>query len=172
MWTFYASYTFCQIIFSRWCVNLSSTNSIWECPSHCIFARIGCYHFLKISLFLDVDHFSSLYWICFNIAPVSSFWFFDYEACGTLVPWPGMEQHLPALEAQSLNHWTAREVEVPLVLISVLWLLKTWNIVFISAYVLPRGSRVRTGSTPRQLWFRGLEHCHMLRCFQRLEWGQ
>ena len=31
-------------------------------------------------------------------------------ACGILVPQPGFEPAPPALEAQSLNHWTAREV--------------------------------------------------------------
>ena len=31
-------------------------------------------------------------------------------ACGILVPRPGIEPTPPALEAQSLNHWTAREV--------------------------------------------------------------
>ena len=30
-------------------------------------------------------------------------------ACGILVPWPGMEPTAPAVVAQSLNHWTARE---------------------------------------------------------------
>ena len=29
---------------------------------------------------------------------------------GILVPWPGIEPGLPALEAWSLNHWTTREV--------------------------------------------------------------
>ena len=31
-------------------------------------------------------------------------------ACGILVPRPGIEPTPPALEAESLNHWTAREV--------------------------------------------------------------
>jgi len=31
-------------------------------------------------------------------------------AFGILVSWPGMEPMPPALEMQSLNHWTAREV--------------------------------------------------------------
>ena len=34
-------------------------------------------------------------------------------ACGILVPQPGMELSAPALEAQSLNHWTAGEVRLP-----------------------------------------------------------
>ena len=31
-------------------------------------------------------------------------------ACGILVPQPGIEPTPPAVEAQSRNHWTAREV--------------------------------------------------------------
>ena len=37
-------------------------------------------------------------------------WFFGCEACEILAPQPGVETALPALEAQSLNHWTVREV--------------------------------------------------------------
>ena len=42
------------------------------------------------------------------------FFFFFFllpcAACGILVPRPGIEPTLPALEAWSANHWTAREV--------------------------------------------------------------
>ena len=31
-------------------------------------------------------------------------------ACGILVPWPGVEPVPPKVEAQRLNHWTAKEV--------------------------------------------------------------
>ena len=31
-------------------------------------------------------------------------------ACGILVPWPGIEPASAAVEAQTLNHWTARKV--------------------------------------------------------------
>ena len=40
---------------------------------------------------------------------ILSFWL-PHVACGILVPWPGIEPMPPALEAQSLNHLTAREV--------------------------------------------------------------
>ena len=33
-----------------------------------------------------------------------------YTACGISAPHPGIEPVLPAVEALSLNHWTAREV--------------------------------------------------------------
>ena len=32
------------------------------------------------------------------------------QACGISVPRPGIEPVPPAVEAQTLNHWTAREV--------------------------------------------------------------
>ena len=35
-----------------------------------------------------------------------------HAACGTLVPWPGIEPTLPAVEVQSLNHWTTRDVPI------------------------------------------------------------
>ena len=44
----------------------------------------------------------------------SSFFFFwpHHMACGILVPRPGLEP--PAVEAQSLNHWIARQVPISL----------------------------------------------------------
>ena len=33
-----------------------------------------------------------------------------HTTCGVLVSQPGIEPMPPAVEAQSLNHWTAREV--------------------------------------------------------------
>ena len=38
------------------------------------------------------------------------FFWLRYKACGMLVPQPGVEPAPPAVEAQSLNHWTTREV--------------------------------------------------------------
>ena len=38
------------------------------------------------------------------------FWFFGHESCGILTPHSGIEPASRALEARSLNHWTAREV--------------------------------------------------------------
>ena len=43
-------------------------------------------------------------------APYSFFFQLRHRACGILVPQPGIEPAPPAVEAQSLNHWTAREV--------------------------------------------------------------
>ena len=32
--------------------------------------------------------------------------------CGLLAPWPGIKPVTPALEAQSFNHWTSKEVPI------------------------------------------------------------
>ena len=39
-----------------------------------------------------------------------SFFLVTHMACGILVPWLGIEPMPPAVEAQSLNHWTILEV--------------------------------------------------------------
>ena len=53
-----------------------------------------------------MDHFHSLYWICYYIASVLDFffmfWFFSQEACGILAPQPGIELAPPALEGKVL----------------------------------------------------------------------
>ena len=40
-----------------------------------------------------------------------SFWL-HLEACGILVPQPGIEPVFPAVEVWSPNHWTTREVPI------------------------------------------------------------
>ena len=56
------------------------------------------YIFLR---FFDVGYFFlNLYWICYNIASVFCFRFFDREACGILAPQPGIEPAPPALEGE------------------------------------------------------------------------
>ena len=41
-----------------------------------------------------------------------------HHACGILVPQPGIEPVPLAVEAQSLNHWTTREVPMSKILIN------------------------------------------------------
>ena len=52
------------------------------------------------------------------------FWFFwpHHTACGILVPRPGIEPVPLAVEAQSPNHWTAREFPIELLLVSKFYL--------------------------------------------------
>ena len=57
--------------------------------------------FLLFFFFLLAGFLSFIYFIFFWPCPT---------ACGILVPPPGIEPAPPALEAWSLNHWTAREV--------------------------------------------------------------
>ena len=56
--------------------------------------------FLTLFLFLFIFKKISFY---FTLWP-------RHAACGILVPRLGIEAVPPAVEAQSLNHWTAREV--------------------------------------------------------------
>ena len=49
-----------------------------------------------------------------NMPQITYFYFclfvFGHMACRTLVPQPGIEPTSPAVEAQSPNHWTTRDV--------------------------------------------------------------
>ena len=84
------------------------------------------------TLFLQIErwyYFSpQICWfllICFIILnhlciPETNFFFFFWlclEACGILVPWPGIEPAPSAVEVWSPNHWTAREFPNKLYLI-------------------------------------------------------
>ena len=50
-----------------------------------------------------MDHFQSLYWICYNIASGLCFGVFGHEACGILAPRPGIEPAPTALEGEVLT---------------------------------------------------------------------
>ena len=50
-----------------------------------------------------MKNFLKIYWICYNIAFVLSFEFFDPEACGILTPRPGIELAPSALEDEVLT---------------------------------------------------------------------
>ena len=58
-------------------------------------------------------------YICFYFIILSVIFFFHFlamlRACEILVPYPGIEPMLPALEAQSPNHWTIREDSIFLI---------------------------------------------------------
>ena len=66
--------------------------------------------YLFFKSFLCKPFFKSLYSICYNVASILYFGFFVHESCGILAPQPGIETAPSALEVQSLNRWTAREV--------------------------------------------------------------
>ena len=62
--------------------------------------------FFKKRFFFDVDHFKSLSWISYNTVFVLYFgFFFGLEACGILVPWPGIETTSPAVEGKVFTTW-------------------------------------------------------------------
>ena len=62
----------------------------------------SCLHF-SVCSFYFLNLFLFIYF--FNVWPCCS-------ACGVLVLQPGIKSMLLALEAQSLSHWTAREIKV------------------------------------------------------------
>ena len=82
--------------------------------------------------FLNVDHFKSFYWICYNIASVFCC-LFDL----VLVSWPqGMwdlssqtrgRTCTPCLGRQCLNHWTTREVPICLFLVLACKVFFLWG---------------------------------------------
>ena len=79
-------------------VPLKKYNSnTWKLESHC----------LELNIVDILAH-------CFPSYSLSLFFFFFlplyHVACGILVPRPEIEPVPPALESQSLNHWTPREV--------------------------------------------------------------
>ena len=74
-------------------------------------------------------------WVGKEIVFFTDFLFFFrlcYAARGILIPPPGIELRPPALEAQSLNHWTTRKV--PQMLSSIL--LSSCDIVMYNKYIL------------------------------------
>ena len=50
---------------------------------------------------------TSTFWLSFCFL---FFFWLHHVVCGILVPWSGIEPVAPAVEAWSLNHWTARQV--------------------------------------------------------------
>ena len=71
------------------------------------FPLLPLYSLFFSFIYLYIHSFIWLHWVL-----VEACWIFR---CGMwdLVPWPGIEAGTPALEAQSLSHWTTREVPPP-----------------------------------------------------------
>ena len=82
-------------------------------------------------IFTLIFRLSNFYHSIFSFTdsfPVISilFCFFGCATCGILVPWPGIKPLPLTVEAQSLNHWTAREVPLFFCwahVVSLFWLL-------------------------------------------------
>ena len=53
-----------------------------------------------------------VHWSYLSVCQVLCFCLPHHEACSISVPWPGIEPMPPAVEVQSLNHWTARKVSI------------------------------------------------------------
>ena len=72
-----------------------------------------------------LEHVHKCVCVCVCVC-VSLFFFVPHRAaCRILVPWPGIEPVPAAVEAQSRNHWTTREV--PQVCLFVILLKEIWE---------------------------------------------
>ena len=61
---------------------------------------------------------------CSRVNCIYGFFWSRHWSCGILVPWPGVKSEPNAVEAQSPNHWTTREVPVYIVFDCPLYLHK------------------------------------------------
>ena len=79
--------------------------ALWYILVYCVF--ISLFTYFTIYLFI---------WLCQVLVMASRIFscIMQTLSCGLwdLVPWPGIRPGSPALGAQSLNHWTTREVSV------------------------------------------------------------
>ena len=67
---------------------------------------------LLVSTFSPIPQFCFLFIVFFFFLFFFFFWL-SQEACEILVSQPGIEHTPPALEAQSPNHWSTKEVPMP-----------------------------------------------------------
>ena len=109
-----SAHTVAEPLQSHWTIALKSTSHHYLCPATALsfyssflkknYLFIWLYWFLVVALGI-FDLWSSL-------QHAESLLSMQTLSCGTwdLVLWPGIESRPPALGAQSLNHWTTREV--------------------------------------------------------------
>ena len=69
------------------------------------------------------DVLLSFWWSCYCFLFNFLFSWPCQAACGILVPWPGIKLSPPALEAESLNYWTTKEVPLNDIVKLKLWQL-------------------------------------------------
>ena len=91
-----------------------------SCPiSHCIwlFSLLVIYFINALSQYLLwVNKSACCHWLIsypydfIIVSNLFTFFFFDLEAFRILVLWPGIKPGPPAVEVQSFNHWTTKEV--------------------------------------------------------------
>ena len=102
-----------------------------------------------------------------NFVPIFQFYFIflflwlHHVACRILVPWPGIEPEHPAVEAQSPNHWTTRELPPTFqLLITTLlrqyqwkWKISDWIIKMKKTKQSPRGAQSLVSISKQQKQF-------------------
>jgi len=75
------------------------------------FTQIMCWPGTSHLVSLISNRFCLLYGNCISKGCLSLLFFLPcFIACGIFIPWPWTESVCPGVEAQSLNHWTMREV--------------------------------------------------------------
>ena len=100
-------------------------------PLMCTKRRLTLGHMLVIFPCHSSGYISMQTKLSFWFMDPTPFSFFLAALCGRRVPWPGMEPAPPAVEAQSLNRWTARKVT---------WLL--WLLWFMSCLVQLKNKKI------------------------------
>ena len=98
--------------------------------------KLNLFFHRAFELFYDALNLFAFFLCSQNTKAVSTtlfFFFFwpHHGACGILVPRPRVEPEPPAVEAWSLNHWTAREVPAQ-------YIFKTANFSFMVQLVIVR----------------------------------
>jgi len=85
-------------------------------------------------------------------------------SCGMwdLVPWPGIKPRTPAMGAESLSHWTTREVPLPIYFVLYICLM-CFSFLWSSFRGLPGGSAVKNPPAKQepqemQVWSLGQEN--------------
>ena len=115
---------------------LWADSGIWSSPQNVLPRGAvwrSCYGSGKVGgfiLFLPFPHPQALPFHCsLGRCYLALFFVFipDHEACGILLPWPGIKPVLPVVEAPSRNHWSTREVPIssevawPVTLLTLEW---------------------------------------------------
>ena len=120
---------------------LWADSGIWSSPQNVLPRGAvwrSCYGSGKVGgfiLFLPFPHPQALPFHCsLGRCYLALFFVFipDHEACGILLPWPGIKPVLPVVEAPSRNHWSTREVPIssevawPVTLLTLEWWPWCW----------------------------------------------
>ena len=89
--------------------NINGQNNVLYFWSSLVSSLPWASEFLSLLLPLPCPNIYNQFLLCLTIT--SKFFLPHPRGCGILVLWPGIEPTPPAMEDQSLNHWTSREAQ-------------------------------------------------------------